>query len=451
MKLTFWGAARKVTGSMYMLESNGYKILIDCGSDFSDRHKVLTGDLFPFEVSDIDVLILTHAHVDHSGNIPALIRSGYRGQIISTGATAELAELLFVDSAFIQRAEKKISNSAPSDYSYKPVDRFIPIAFNKEFELNDQISIILTPVGHILGAASVFIKVKEEGKEKTILFSGDIGRDNYPLLPDPETSPQADYMLCETTYGNRYHKETEAAEEIVKRIVTEACVDKPGRLIIPAFSLGRTQSLLYTLQKLAAKNELPPIKVFTDSALAAEGTKIYDKYHSIMNEEAKALKGDQESLFDFENLDHIKTFKESKNISNYQKPCIILSSSGMITGGRIQHHIRHNLQNPYCTILLVGYAVEGTIGHDLLAGKQTIQFKKRSIPVEAKVIYTDIFSGHTDRNGLLKFIGHQDKKKLKKIFLVHGEYQSMQDFAKDLQEEGYAGIEMPEYGQEYEL
>lgn len=451
MKLTFWGAARKVTGSMYLLESYGYKILIDCGSDFSDRHKVLTDNLFPFNVAEINLLVLTHAHVDHSGNIPALIRSGYTGQILCTAATAELAELLFVDSSYIRRAEKKLTNSAPLDYSYKPLDRFIPIAFNKDFKVNENIIIRLTPVGHILGAASVFIRVKEEGKEKTILFSGDIGRDDYPLLSDPETSPQADYLLCETTYGNRYHKETEPAEEIVKRIVKEACVDKPGRLIIPAFSLGRTQSLLYTLHKLSVKKELPPIKVFTDSALAAEGTKIYEKYHSMMNEEAKVLKQNDDSLFDFENLDHIKTFKESKNISNYLQPCIILSSSGMITGGRIQHHIRQNLQNPYCTILLVGYAVEGTIGHDLLAGKQTIQFKKRSIPVEAKVVYTDIFSGHADRNGLLKFMGHQDKNKLKKIFLVHGEYQSMQDFAEDLKQEGYKDIEMPQYGQEYEL
>jgi metallo-beta-lactamase family protein len=451
MKLTFWGATRKVTGSMYVLETKGYNILIDCGSDFSERHKVLTGGMFPFEPEQIDLVILTHAHVDHSGNIPALIRAGYRGQIISTAATAELAELLFVDSAYIQRVEKKLANSAPSDYSYKPVDRFIPIAFNKDFEVNENISIQLIPVGHILGAASVFIKVTEDGKEKTILFSGDIGRDSYPLLPDPDPSPQVDYLLCETTYGNRYHKETEPAEDIVKKIVQEACVDKPGRLIIPAFSLGRTQSLLYTLHKLAIKNELPPIKVFTDSALAAEGTKVYERYHSIMNDEAKAMKEKEDSLFDFENLDHIKTFKESKEISNYLKPCIILSSSGMITGGRIQHHIRQNLQNPYCTILLVGYAVEGTIGHDLLAGKQTIKFKKRTIPVEAKVVYTDIFSGHTDRNGLIKFVKHQDKSKLKKIFLVHGEYQSMQDFASDLQNEGFSNIEMPEFGQEYEL
>ncbi len=451
MKLTFWGAARKVTGSMYLLESLGYKILIDCGSDFADRHKGFSNDLFPFETSDIDLLVLTHAHVDHSGNIPALIRSGYRGQILSTAPTAELSELLFADSAHIRRSEKNIANSAPTNYSYKPVDRFIPIAFNKDFEVNESITIRLIPVGHILGAASVFVQVKEEGKIKSILFSGDIGRDNYPLLPDPVPSPEADYVLCETTYGNREHKETESAEAIVKRIVTEACVDKPGRLIIPAFSLGRTQSLLYTLNKLSLKKELPPIKVFTDSALAAEGTRIYSKYPMLMNEEAQALSKQDELLFDFENLDHVKTFKESKNISNYLKPCIILSSSGMITGGRIQHHIQQNLQNPFCTILLVGYAVEGTIGHDLLAGKKTIKFKKRTVPVAAKIVYTDIFSGHTDRNGLLKFMSHQNKAKLKKVFLVHGEYKSMQDFSETLTDAGYSNIEIPEYGASFDL
>jgi metallo-beta-lactamase family protein len=451
MKLTFWGAARKVTGSMYVLESLGYKILIDCGSDFSDRHKVFDGDLFPFETSEIDLVILTHAHVDHSGNIPALIRSGYRGQILSTAPTSELSELLFADAAHIKRAEKKIANSAPKDYSYKPVDRFIPIAFNKEFEVNEWITVRLIPVGHLLGAASAYVTVKEAGEKKTILFSGDIGRDDYPLLPNPIVPPQADYILCETTYGNREHSEMESAEEIVKKIVTEACVKKPGRLIIPAFSLGRTQSLLYTLNKLSLKKELPPIKVFTDSALAAEGTRVYAKYPDLMNEEAQAIKQQDESLFDFENLDHVKTFKESKNISNYLQPCIILSSSGMITGGRIQHHIRQNLQNPLCTILLVGYAVEGTIGHDLLTGKKNIQFKKHTIPVAAKVIYTDIFSGHTDKHGLLKYMNHQDKRKLKKVFLVHGEYQSMQDFSETLQKEGFSNIELPDYGQTYEL
>jgi metallo-beta-lactamase family protein len=451
MKLTFWGAARKVTGSMYILESLGYKILIDCGSDFSDRHKVLTGSLFPFETSDIDLVILTHAHVDHSGNIPALVRSGYRGQILCTAPTAELSELLFADSAHIQRVEKRSTNSAPSDYSVKPVDRFIPIAFNKNFEVNECITVRLIPVGHLLGAASAYIEIKEEGRVKSILFSGDIGRDDYPLLPNPIPSPQADYVLCETTYGNREHKESELAETIVKRIVKEACVDKPGRLIIPAFSLGRTQSLLYTLNKLSLKKELPPIKVFTDSALAAEGTRIYSKYPMLMNDEAQAIHKQDESLFDFENLDHVKTFKESKNISNYQQPCIILSSSGMITGGRIQHHIRQNLQNPFCTILLVGYAVAGTIGHDLLTGKKNIQFKKHSIPVAASIVYTDIFSGHTDKHGLLTFMGHQDKTKLKKIFLVHGEYQSMLDFSDTLVENGYSNIELPDYGESYEL
>lgn len=451
MKLTFWGAARKVTGSMYVLESLGYKILIDCGSDFSNRHKIFDDDFFPFETSDIDLVILTHAHVDHSGNIPALIRSGYRGQILSTAPTAELSELLFADAAHIHRAEKKLANSAPKDYSYKPVDRFIPIAFNKEFEVNEWITVRLIPVGHLLGAASAFISIREEGITKTILFSGDIGREDYPLLPNPEQAPHADYVLCETTYGNRVHTEQESAEEIVKRIVTDACVKKPGRLIIPAFSLGRTQSLLYTLNKLSLKKELPPIKVFTDSALAAEGTRVYAKYPMLMNQEAQDIKKYDESLFDFENLDHVKTFKESKNISNYLQPCIILSSSGMITGGRIQHHIRQNLQNPLCTILLVGYAVEGTIGHDLLTGKKHIQFKKHTIPVAAKIIYTDIFSGHTDKNGLLKYMNQQDKKKLKKIFLVHGEYQSMQDFAETLQQEGFSNIELPEYGQSFAL
>jgi metallo-beta-lactamase family protein len=450
MKITFWGAARKVTGSMFQLTmDNGYTILVDCGSDFSDPFYSYS-PVFPFEPSNINVVLLTHAHIDHSGSIPALIRNGFSGQVITTAPTAELSELLFEDNASIFRSRTKIKID-PAKEAALAADRFVPIAPNKKFALTESIHVEFIPVGHLLGACSIHITWKEKGTIKSILFSGDIGRKNYPLLQDPSIMPPSDYIVCETTYGNRLHSTDNQTEDFLEKVIKETCVDQAGRLIIPSFSLGRTQSLLYTLHKLSIAGRLPSIKVFTDSNLAAAGTRVYERFESWMNPEAKRLKLKGDSLFDFDQLIHIRNFKDSKAISNYNEPCIILSSSGMIAGGKIQHHIRQNIQNPYCTILLVGYAVEGTIGHDLLSGKKVIQFKRKKIPVDARIVYTDLYSGHADRNGLIEYISSIENSKSKKIFLVHGESHSMQDFQQTLQEMGYADVNMPERGMIYEL
>lgn len=450
MKITFWGAARKVTGSMFQLTmDDGYTILVDCGSDFSDPFYSYS-PAFPFEPSNIDVVLLTHAHIDHSGSIPALIRNGFIGQVITTAPTAELSELLFEDNASIFRSRTKIKID-PAKEAAMAADRFVPIAPNKKFALNEHVQVEFIPVGHLLGACSIHLTWKEKGHSKSILFSGDIGRKNYPLLLDPPAMPSSDYIVCETTYGNRIHSTDHPTEDFLEKIIRETCVDQAGRLIIPSFSLGRTQSLLYTLHKLSRAGRLPRIKVFTDSNLAAAGTRVYERFDSWMNPEAKRLKSKTDSLFDFDQLIHIRNFKDSKSISNYNEPCIILSSSGMIAGGKIQHHIRQNIQNPYCTILLVGYAVEGTIGHDLLSGKKTIQFKRKKIPVDARIVYTDLYSGHADQNGLIDYISSIENSKSKKVFLVHGESQSMKDFQKLLQEKGYSDVEMPERGMTYDL
>lgn len=461
MKLTIHGAARQVTGSMFLLELNdGYKVLIDCGVDFESNLSVS----FPFLPSEIDLVLLTHAHLDHSGNIPNLYQAGYQGQILCTTPTFELTQLILNDAAALKSksikrklrrkkyGDRKVSDEKSLEaYVQEASDSFVTLAFNKPFEIRPDLKVTFIPAGHLLGAASIYVEVQEEGIWKKIGFSGDIGRKDYPLLRDPEIFPQVDYLICETTYGNRLHEAEKSPEDILLELIKSTCIDISGRLIIPSFSVGRSQALLYSLNKLASEGKLPSVKVFADSPMAAACTEIYEKNLQALNEEAREFYSQNNSLFDFDNLQVITGYKESKSINNYAEPCIILSSSGMITGGRIQEHVRRNLGNYYCSILLVGYCAEGTIGHSLFNGQKVINIKGRSIPVLANIIYTDVFSGHGDQNDLLEFVGYQKKEKLNKIFLVHGDEESMHGFADQLQVKGYTNVLMPEKGDTFEL
>ena len=477
MRLTFWGAAQQVTGSMYLLElEDGYKVLIDCGIDMERERKPATEkpdrpsySMFPFEPSEINLLLLTHAHIDHSGNIPNLYREGYEGQVICTAPTLELTTLLLQDSAMLnqrklssyhKKRSKKKSLPPPSNisewYSEKHVKeaekQFVPISFNNRFAIKKGLHVTFIPAGHLLGAAHIIIEVEENGAKKSIGFSGDIGRYDYPLLVDPQPLPQVDYLLCETTYGNRKHIALKQAEATLEEIVIRTCVEMPGRLIIPAFSVGRTQALLYTFSRLAAEGKLPPVKIFSDSPLAFQSTKVYEKYARQLNATSQKFKKDNDILFDFDNLVYVQDLKESKAISNYRQPCIIISSSGMMEGGRIQHHIASNLENPYCTILAVGYSSEGTLGHEIVhGGKKEIRIGDKVMAILANIVSTDVFSGHGDQDDLLKYVKNQDKDHVKKVFLVHGELQSMLDFKTLLLEHDYQNIELPEKGKTYEL
>lgn len=477
MRLTIWGAAQQVTGSMYLLElEDGYKILIDCGLDLEkDRHAATpqpdrpSHSVFPFEPSEINVVLLTHAHIDHSGNIPNLYREGFEGQVLCTSPTLDLSTILLQDSAMLyqkklnsyhkKKGKKRNSNAASNMagwYNERHVKesekQFVPISFNHRFTLKKGTHVTFIPAGHLLGAAHILLEIDENGERKTIGFSGDIGRYNYPLLVDPQPLPQVDYLFCETTYGNRKHIAIKQAEDILEETVLKTCVENPGRLIIPAFSVGRTQAILYTFSKLAAAGKMPPIKVFSDSPLALQSTKIYEKYTRYLNKAAQEFKADNDMLFDFENLVYVDDLKESKAIANHSKPCVIISSSGMMEGGRIQHHIAKNLENPYCTILSVGYSSEGTLGHEILfSGKKEVRIADNLVQILAKIVTTDVFSGHGDVDDLLMYVKNQNKEKLKKIFLVHGEKQSMLDFKTVLLEHDFQNIEIPYKGQVYKL
>lgn len=461
MKLTIWGAAQQVTGSMHLLQLENYNILIDCGLDYEKETYQEENQYFPFDPAAIDVVILTHAHIDHSGNLPTLVRMGFNGQILATPPTADLTELLLQDSVniFISKQNKhpkgKRHKSGPQPlYLQKHVndtmERFITITFDKEFKINNQVALTFIPVGHLLGAAAVVLTVNEGGAEKKIAFTGDIGRKNYPVLVDPQPIPQVDYLVSESTYGGRFHSTGTTLENKLVETINETCVKFPGRLIIPAFSIGRTQALVYALNKIFTDGLLPPVKIFVDSPLASFATDVYRRHHHLLNEDSQHFyqtKGDE---FEFEELTYVHDKKESLSVSNYHEPCIIISSAGMLEGGRIQDHLYYNIQNYYCTILFIGYCAKGTLGDRLLRGDPIIRLRNRDLMVYATIKQTDLLSGHGDHNDLLETVKQQDPIKLKKVFLVHGELSRMLPLKHSLEEQGYQ-VNLPEKGEIYEI
>ncbi|SDE47417.1 metallo-beta-lactamase family protein [Dyadobacter soli] len=473
MKLTFWGASQQVTGSMFLLESDDYRILIDCGSDFDldeigkkTRYEQQKS-VFPFEPSLINTVLLTHAHIDHSGNIPNLYKEGFEGRVVCTEPTMALTSLLLKDAANLhqKRLNSRINSKkrsgkkkreVPMDYYVEKhvieaLDNFVPVAFGQRYRIADNVTVTYYAAGHLLGAAHIVLEVYENGEKKRLCFSGDIGRKNYPLLTDPQEIPPVDYLICESTYGNRLHEDQRGPVETLADVIKRTCIDIPGRLIIPSFSVGRTQALLYTLNQLYLDRSFPVIKVFSDSPLAHSSTKVYQKHVRMLNKEARTFQDDNDMLFDFENLIYLESSDASRAVSNYNEPCIIISSSGMVQGGRVEAHVEANIGNPYATILMIGYASEGTLGWRLLNGQDTISIRGKQYPVLANIEKIDVFSGHGDQNDLINFVKMQDPEKLKGIFLVHGEQQSMAEFQSKIQEIGYHSVETPLRGNTYEL
>jgi metallo-beta-lactamase family protein len=474
MRLTFWGAARQVTGSMHLLEINDYKILIDCGLDVGREREAdkgkdednYSGALFPFDPSTLSVVLLTHAHIDHSGLLPNLLREGFEGQIFCTAPTQDLTEILLYDSANLatkkaKALSKRRGNDPLAAAAYaqlyfqehvsEAMERFVRVPLDKAIPLTTGVRVTFITAGHLLGAASLFLEIEENGKTKRIGFSGDLGRFNYPLLADPKPFPEVDYLICESTYGNRTHKATGDPIDIMEDVIKRACVDMPGRLIIPAFSIGRTQALLYTLNRLYTERGFAPIKVFSDSPMALQSTKVFTRYNQFLNEQSRTFQSRSGGLFDFANFEYVADPEKSREINNYSEPCIVISSSGMIKGGRIEYHIRRNIENPYATILIVGFAPEGTLSHSLLTGVDMIKNDGKDYKVLAKVERTDIFSGHADMHGLMAYVKQQLTTVLRGIFLVHGDWEAMQGFANTLGSEGYENVFTPAKGDSYEL
>ena len=470
MKITFWGAAQQVTGSMHLVElEGGTKILIDCGLDYENRREFEANNAhFPFPATEIDILILTHAHIDHSGNVPNLIKQGFNGEIICSGPTLELSDFLLQDSLNIQlsdirkkrkqyyknKKKKKVKGAAPQAlYTKKHIGDMLDLATvlqpGEKYKYNHELRIRLTPAGHILGAMSAELEIEEDGKTKRIGFTGDLGNLNSKLVPDPTPMKGLNALVSESTYGGRKHgTDSRKAEEVLLEQVLDTCVKREGKLVIPAFSVGRTQAVLFTLHQLFIEGKLPNIKIFTDSPLAIRSTKVYQYHVDYLNEEAQAFHKKHGSLFNFPNLHVVQDERESEYLSVLPDPCVIVSAAGMVEGGRIQMHVRNNIGHPNNTILIAGFCAEGTLGDRLLRGQDFVEIDRRERPVKAVVRRTDVFSAHPDHNQLLDYFKASNPNgDLKKLFLVHGEASQMQRLAEDV--DGVEEVHTPLKGQSF--
>ncbi len=468
MKLTFHGAAKQVTGSMHLLTlANGYNILVDCGLNYLQKRDMTeTVFSFPFNPPDIDVVLLTHAHIDHSGNLPALVNQGFKGHIFCTEATADLTKFLLFDSANIQwqeykhklgRAGKNKRNNVPKPiytekHVEKTLDQMITLKFNKPFVLNEYATIEFIEACHLLGAASIVVEVKDGKKINRFGFTGDLGRNNAELIRIPVAMKNLDYLITETTYGGRKHRSTDDSETELMRFIEDTCVRVRGKLIIPAFSVGRTQAIVHTINKLEKKGILPPVKVFVDSPLSVKTTHVYSNHTNLLNSEAMKFLHEHGNLFDFDNLFWIDDMDGHDELLNYTDSCIIVSAAGMVEGGRIQEHVKNNIQNPFSTILIAGFCAEGTLGHRLLQGQKTIGIKGKDYPIYAKIQSTDVFSSHPGCDEIFDYIKSCVNPKLKKIFLVHGEETNLEAMKLMLEDDGFLQeIEIPDKGDQYRI
>lgn len=455
MKYTCWGAAKQVTGSMHLLElDSGYKILVDCGIDYEDKDNKTINSHFQFNPKDIDVLLLTHAHIDHSGNIPNLVKQGFQGEIICTEPTAFLLDKLWIDSVNIQNNNFNRRKTARL-YGFKEVkeanEQLLTVNFNQKFTLNSEISCTFHEAGHIIGAASIRLEVTEGNSIQTIGFTGDLGNPGSKLIVDPEPMQGLNYLITETTYGNRQHKEKRSPEDVLIEYVTKTCIDQEGRLIIPAFSVGRTQAILFTLKKLFNTGILPPIRVFADSPLALASSNIHNRFSDYLNDEAKNNMLVDGSLFDFKSLYLVEDKSDVEDMELYRDSCIIVSSAGMLEGGRIQHHISDHIQNPSCTILIAGFCSPGTLGAQLLEGRSMIRVKGNDKYVYAKIDQTDVFSAHPDTDGLQDYFEATHTDQLTKIFFVHGEEESMYELKSLLSDDLQKKVVIPSKGESFQL
>ncbi len=466
MKLKFNGATETVTGSKHLLiTEKGKQILLDCGlyQGMGKETDPMNREL-GLKPAEIEAVILSHAHIDHSGNLPYLVKQGFRGKIYCTPATYDVCEVLLLDSAHIHESDIRFINKRRSAKGMEPikplyttndVDRclkhFKSIPYDSEFSLNDEISFHFTDAGHIIGAASVHVTAKENGKITKLSFSGDVGRYHDMILKTPQPFTQADYIICESTYGNKLHESTTNAEEKLLRIVLETCIEKKGKLIIPAFSLGRTQEIVYALDKLKNKNLLPEIKVYVDSPLSSKATEIVRQHPECFNEELREYMKTDPQPFSFKGLKYIEESEESKELNFSKEPCIIISASGMGDAGRVKHHIMHNVGDAKNAILLVGYCSPRTLGAELMSGKKEVHIFGEIFEVKAKIETLQSYSAHADYSELVRFLSCQAKQKVKTIFLVQGEDEAKKTFREKLLDEGYKNVVIGEKGVTVEL
>jgi len=466
MKIKFIGAAREVTGSKHLITTeNGKKILLDCGM-FQGKGLETDGlnRNLMFNPSEIDHVILTHAHIDHSGLIPYIYRLGFRGSVICTSATRDLCAIMLADSGHIQEGDVKWFNKrrvhkglTPVEPIYKEADAracmelFISVAYDRKFRIDDQIKVKFTNTGHMLGSGATLLEITENGKTARIAYTGDIGRPVSRILKSPEPFPQCDYLITEATYGNRLHPPLQEAEGELLRVIRETCVEKGGRVIIPSFAIGRTQEVVYALNKFFNEGLLPKVNIYVDSPLAVNATDIFRLHTDILNDDVAHVMLTDPDPFGFNSLYYIKSPDESKKLNSNNRPCVIISASGMMEAGRIKHHLANNIENPNNTILAVGYCGPRTLGARILEGADEVSIFGVRHPVKAKIERIEAFSGHGDYSEMADFLKCQDMKQVKKVFLVHGEIQAQEAYSKILEKIGFENISIPSAGEEFTI
>ncbi|WP_293307282.1 MBL fold metallo-hydrolase RNA specificity domain-containing protein [Pedobacter sp. UBA5917] len=465
MNIAFHGAARTVTGSKHLITlKNGKQILLDCGL-FQGMGRVTDklNDYFGFDAKKITYLVLSHAHIDHCGLLPKLVAEGFEGKIFCTSATMDLARILMMDSAKIQMQDAEYANRhlrhgeemEEALYTEEDVTKTVSqmkiVEYEEDFEIEPGIRLKFTDAGHILGSAAVHLGITEDGKQTRITFSGDVGRYGDLLLKSPQQFDQADYILMESTYGDSLHKDLDPIENMLLEIINNTCKIKKGKVIIPAFAVGRTQELLYALNGLELKGKLPDVPYYVDSPLSSKATEILKNHPEVYNNGVKETLKIDHDVFAFKGLRFIESVEESKALNADPRPCVIISASGMAEAGRVKHHIRNNIGNQKNTILMVGYCEPNSLGGRLIAGQKVVEIFRDEYEVKAEVQSIKSMSAHGDYEDLLHFLSCQDPAKVKQLFLVHGEYEVQQHFASRLKDAGFKHVAIPEYHQVFEI
>ncbi len=473
MNITFLGATKTVTGSNFLLEGAGKKIIIDCGlyQGKAKEERENYAD-FPFNVNEIDYMLLTHAHIDHSGRIPKLYVDGYRGPIFATKATCDLCAIMLPDSGHIQEMENVWQNKKRTRVGKEPLpplytaqdainclEIFKPVSYDEIIELDENISVRFNDAGHMLGSSIIEVWVKEDGKTKKIVFTGDLGNNDIPLLDSPTMIETADYLVMESTYGGRLHNRNDDKAELFLTIVAET-LDKGGNVIIPSFAVGRTQEILYELDKLKEQRtdkeflekyeKLMKVPVYVDSPLAISATEVFKQNMNLFEEEVQERIKRGDNPLEFPGLQFTRTAEESRALNNDTHPHIIISASGMCEVGRIKHHLKHNLWNPNNTILFVGYQAPGTLGAKIVSGEKKVKIFGEEIAVNARIEYIEGYSGHADQEWLLNFV-YSFITKPKHIFLVHGEPEGQKILKEKIIETVNIPVTIPDYGEDYNL
>ena len=465
MEIQFLGAAQTVTGSQHLISVNGSRILLECGLFQGKRRESFERNrTLPFDATSVDVLILSHAHIDHSGNIPNLVRSGFRGSVYCTFATRDLCSAMLRDSAYIQEQDVAYVNKKRARKGQPPVEpiythadaitsleHFVSVGYDRPVYVAPGVRCTFLDAGHILGSAIVLLEIEEGQRRVRLLFSGDLGRQDMPILRDPAPAPVADVLLIESTYGDRFHQPHEEAEGRLHRLIDETCAHG-GKVVIPAFTVGRTQEIVYSLHRLASANELPRVPIYVDSPLAVNVTEVFRLHPECYDEEVREFmsRDRHRDPFGFERLRYIRNVEDSKALNDLEGPAVIISASGMCEAGRIQHHLKHTISDPRNAVLIVSWQAPHTLGRRLVERRPVVKIFGQEYPLRARVETINGYSAHADRKGLLGW-AKPIARDLRQVFVVHGDPDPAAALAEGLGDIGVRNAVVPGEGDVFQI